>query len=373
MGRAILALEDGRVFEGKAFGASREVAAEVVFNTAMTGYQEVITDPSYRGQVVTFTAPHIGNVGVNPDDEESGAPQVSGIILRELSAVRSNYRSREEISSYLEKAGVPGMTEADTRAIARHIRLQGAMRAVLSTDGGEPEKLVARAKASLPMTGRDLVTEVTCKEVKGWSMGFSTSLSPRPEERPGEGLRVIAVDYGIKHSILRHLVETGFEVCRVPATTSAKALLDLDPAGVFLSNGPGDPAAVTYAIETIREIAGKVPIFGICLGHQILSLALGGRTFKLKFGHRGANHPVQDLSTCQVAITSQNHGFAVDRESLPDEIIPTHINLNDRTLEGIRHARLPLFSVQYHPEASPGPHDAAPLFGRFASLCRERR
>ena len=373
MRRAILALEDGRIFEGKAFGASRQIEAEVVFNTAMTGYQEVITDPSYCGQMVVFTSPHIGNVGVNPDDDESEAPQVSGIIVRELSGVRSNYRSTETVSAFLEKAGVPGMTDADTRAIARHIRLQGAMRAVLSTEGGDPEKLVARAKASPPMSGRDLVKEVTCKEAKSWDPGFATSLSPRPEKRSGMGLSVVAVDFGIKHNILRCLIESGFDVTLVPGTWGAEEILRLEPDGVFLSNGPGDPAAVSYAIDAVADLPGKVPVFGICLGHQILCLALGARTFKLKFGHRGANHPVLDLSDRSVAITSQNHGFAVDRTSLPGTLKETHVNLNDHTLEGVRHGTLPVFSVQYHPEASPGPHDAAPLFDRFADLIRETR
>ena len=370
MPKAILALEDGRLFEGTSFGADREVTAEVVFNTAMSGYQEVITDPSYRGQIVAFTAPHIGNVGVNDDDEESTAPQVSAVVVRELSGMRSNFRATDDLSPYLERAGIPGLAGIDTRALTRHIRREGAMRGIISTTDLDGESLVAKARSAPPMAGRDLVQEVTCADVVPWSEGFATGFAPEATGRPGEGLRIVAVDYGIKHNIFRHLVETGFEVTRVPATLPAGEILARKPDGVFLSNGPGDPAAVTYAIDTVRELVGKVPIFGICLGHQILCLALGAKTFKLKFGHRGANHPVQDATSMRVAITSQNHGFAVDAESLPPELEPTHRNLNDGTLEGVRHRTLPIFSVQYHPEASPGPHDAASHFDEFAHMIR---
>jgi carbamoyl-phosphate synthase small subunit len=368
---AILALADGRVFRGRAFGAIGETVGEVVFNTAMTGYQEVLTDPSYKGQLVCMTYPEIGNVGINVEDEESARVYVEGFIVKEYIARPSNWRAQMTLGEYLERAGVVGIEGIDTRALVRHIRTSGAQEAVISSVNLDTAELVARAKASPGLVGRDLVKEVTCAEGYDWELGdWELGHGYR---RPGDGeLRdaplIVALDYGIKRNILRRLVASGFRVKVMPASATAAQVLAHNPDGVFLSNGPADPAAVPYAYAAVRDLLGKKPIFGICLGHQILGLALGGRTYKLGFGHHGANHPVMDLRTRRVEITSQNHGFAVDADSLAGRAELSHTNLNDRTVEGLRGAGVPFFSVQYHPEASPGPHDASYLFARFKRL-----
>jgi carbamoyl-phosphate synthase small subunit len=368
---AILALADGRVFRGRAFGALGEVTGEVVFNTAMTGYQEVLTDPSYKGQLVCMTYPQIGNVGVNREDEESARIYVEGFIVKEYLARPSNWRSEMSLGEYLERAAVPGIELIDTRALVRHLRTNGAQEAVLSSVNLNADELVAKAKASPGLIGRDLVKEVTCTEPYDWHLA-DWKITGGYRQPPSAELRdaplVVALDYGIKRNILRRLVGAGFRVKIMPARTTAAQVLALNPDGIFLSNGPADPAAVRYAHETVRGLLGHKPIFGICLGHQILGLALGGETYKLTFGHHGANHPVIDLRTSRVEITSQNHGFAVDSDSLKDKAELTHLNLNDKTVEGLRGIGLPFFSVQYHPEASPGPHDAGYLFARFRKL-----
>ncbi len=371
---AILALADGRIFRGRAFGAIGETVGEAVFNTAMTGYQEVLTDPSYKGQIVCMTYPEIGNVGVNPEDEESARIYVEGFVVREYLERPSNWRARLTLGEYLEGAGVVGIEGIDTRALVRHLRSAGAQEAVISSVNLNPDELVARARAAPGLVGRDLVKEVACAEAYDWEMGpwrleggFGR---PSAAELAGAPT-VVAIDYGIKRNILRRLVAAGFRVKVAPARTTAARVLALNPDGVFLSNGPADPAAVPYAIATVRELLGKKPIFGICLGHQILALALGGRTYKLGFGHHGANHPVMDLRTRRVEITAQNHGFAVDADALPGTAELSHLNLNDRTVEGLRGLGAPFFSVQYHPEASPGPHDSDYLFGRFRRLVEE--
>jgi carbamoyl-phosphate synthase small subunit len=354
---ATLALEDGTSFQGKAFGRISETSGEVVFNTGLCGYQEVLTDPSYRGQIVVMTYPHIGNYGVNREDVESLHPQVAGFVVREISTRASSWRASGELHHYLDEAGVVGISEIDTRALTRHIRTHGAMRGVISALGATPEALVARARASRSMLGLDLVREVTC----------AAPHRVVPEGEGADRFRVVAYDFGMKRNIVRMLARSGCDVTVVPATTPAKEVLALDPEGIFLSNGPGDPEPCAYAIEAARELIECKPVFGICLGHQILGLACGGKTFKLKFGHRGANHPVRNLRTGQVEITSQNHGFAVDPELFSNpEFELTHVNLNDGTVEGFRHRDLPVFSVQYHPEASPGPHDSHYLFREFA-------
>jgi carbamoyl-phosphate synthase small subunit len=397
-GRAILALEDGRVFKGRAAGARTRRGGEVVFNTSITGYQEVFTDPSYSGQIVCLTYPHIGNVGTNLDDEESAKPYIEGLIVREFSALASNWRSSETAQRYLERYGVPVIWDIDTRALVRHLRDVGALRGVVATDGTSAEKLVAEARALPNMAGLELASRVTSKKQYEWSRGSidlgaagagaaaasgaaraasagasavgKSKLAAASEGRPR--YKVVAYDFGIKQNILRLLVDFGCDVTVVPAQTSAEDVLALKPRGVFLSNGPGDPEPIGYAVANIRKMLGRVPIFGICLGHQLCGLALGGRTFKLKFGHHGSNHPVQNLRTQKVEITSQNHGFCVDPDSLPaSEVEITHVNLNDHTNEGMRHRSLPLFSVQYHPEASPGPHDARYLFDDFIALMRD--
>ncbi|MDE0684943.1 MAG: glutamine-hydrolyzing carbamoyl-phosphate synthase small subunit [Candidatus Poribacteria bacterium] len=383
--KVILALADGTVFEGEQFGATGETVGEVVFNTSMTGYQEVLTDPSYKGQIVTMTYPLIGNYGCNEADVESIGPQVEGFVVREYSAYHSNWRSKWSLDTYLAEHNIIGIQGIDTRALTRRLRVHGVMNGCLSTEDLNPESLVAKAKAWRGLIGWDLVQRVTCPNSYQWPV---TSYQLRKgEETPyqkhssletgnwkletGNWYKVVALDFGIKYNILRQLTEHGCEVQVVPAQTSAEEILAAEPDGVFLSNGPGDPMPVDYAIETIRGLMGKKPLFGICLGHQLLGLALGGKTFKLKFGHRGANQPVKHLETDKVEITSQNHGFCVDIDSLPNSVDITHINLNDDTLEGIRHREYPVFSVQYHPEASPGPHDASYLFSRFTEMMRE--
>ncbi len=366
MAKALIALEDGFVLEGESFGAIGEKAGEVVFNTSMAGYQEVLTDPSYRGQIVTMTYPLIGNYGVNASDVESRKVQVDGFIVRELCEVPSNYRSAKTLRSYLEESGVAGIQGVDTRALTKHIRLQGAMKGVISSADLDRKRLVQKAKDSPGLVGRDLVKEVACKELYTWPLeGYETD-GPSSGSGTGRGYRVVTLDCGVKFNILRMLARSGCDVTVVPAQSTADEILALKPDGVCLSNGPGDPAAVSYVIETTRSLIGKVPIFGICLGHQMLGLAFGGKTYKLKFGHRGVNHPVKDMRTGKIAITSQNHGFCVDPKTLnKDEIETTHINLNDGTSEGMRHKGYPIFSVQYHPEASPGPHDSYGLFEEF--------
>ena len=375
---AILALEDGRIFQGRGGGAATERSGEVVFNTSLTGYQEILTDPSYAGQIVILTYPHIGNYGTNGLDSESARPYAEGLIARELSQLSSNWRSTEEASQFLAEFGVPVISEIDTRALVRHLRLHGAMRGIISSVDLDPESLIAKAKASPSMVGLDLASRVTTPSRYEWNqpsarLWDSEARTPSAEPQTPR-FHVVAYDYGIKQNILRRLVDIGARVTVVPAQTPAEDVLGLKPDGVFLSNGPGDPEPVEYAAKAVRDLAGRVPIFGICLGHQIIGLALGGRTYKLKFGHHGGNHPVMDLETQKVEITAQNHGFAVDPDSLSaNEVTLTHMNLNDQTLEGMRHKSLPLFSVQYHPEASPGPHDAAYLFDRFARMMEEHQ
>ena len=370
---AVLALADGTVFRGRAFGAVGETSGELVFNTSMMGYQEILTDPSYEGQLVAMTYPEIGNVGVNREDVESRRPFVRGFIVREYRHEPSNWRAEQPLGDYLAAHGIPGIECIDTRALVRHLRDHGAQEAVLSSTDLDAERLVRRAKDVPSMVGQDLARVVTCPEPYEWTEGpwrpeGARTLDEIVAERGRPPLRVVAYDFGIKQNILRKLVGAGCAVRVVPSATPARETLALRPDGVFLSNGPGDPDAVTGARETVADLLGNVPVFGICLGHQILGLALGGRTYKLKFGHHGGNQPVQDLDTGKVEITSQNHGFAVDPESLGDRARVTHLNLNDRTVEGLAVAGQPTFSVQYHPEASPGPHDAAYLFRRFVDL-----
>ena len=381
---ATLALEDGRVFNGRAAGAITRRGGEVVFNTSLTGYQEVFTDPSYAGQIVCLTYPHIGNVGANLDDEESPRPYIESLVVREFSQVSSSWRSAETAQLYLNRHKIPVIWDIDTRALVRHIRQVGALRGIVATDGTPAEQLIFEAKQIPGMAGQELASRVTCKKTYGWEKG-SIDLATSPwTEAMGEAgsqaegqagaakFRVVAYDYGIKQNILRLLVDHHCEVAVVPAQTSAEDVLAMKPNGVFLSNGPGDPEPISYAVENIRKLTGRVPMFGICLGHQLCGLALGGKTFKLKFGHHGSNHPVKNLLTNQVEITAQNHGFCVDPDSLPARDVEiTHVNLNDQTNEGMRHRSLPLFSVQYHPEASPGPHDSQYLFTQFTDLMKE--
>ncbi|MGQ9897119.1 MAG: glutamine-hydrolyzing carbamoyl-phosphate synthase small subunit [Acidobacteriota bacterium] len=364
---AILALEDGRLFYGRSIGAPGETTGEVVFNTAMTGYQEVLTDPSYAGQLVTMTCPHIGNCGVNPEDVESRQPFLAGFIVRELSSVTSNWRATESLGSYLTRHGIVGIEGIDTRALVRHIRERGTMRGVISTVERDAHHLVAKAAGASSMVGAALAKAVTCSAPYTWSSAAAESLR---EHQPR--WHVVAFDFGIKFNILRCLAALGCRITVVPATTTAEEVLRLQPDGVFLSNGPGDPEPLADIAREVRLLAERLPTFGICLGHQILALAFGGKTFKLKYGHRGVNHPVKNLATGKVEMTSQNHGFAVDPESLPEELEVTHINLNDGTLEGFHHRYLPVFCVQYHPEAAPGPHDAAYLFKAFTALLPHR-
>jgi carbamoyl-phosphate synthase small subunit len=365
---AKLALEDGTVFTGRGFGAAGETAGEVVFNTSMTGYQEVLTDPSYKGQIVTMTYPLMGNYGVTPEDEESARPQVAGFIVRECTRIPSNYRSAADLDTYLKNHGILGIEGIDTRALVRRLRVRGAMMGVLSTADRDDASLVAKARALPGMEGRDLVREVVPAAAYEWQGAGLAPLAQSMLAPHAAGCHVVALDFGMKWNIPRCLVQAGCRVTVLPGTASAADVLARKPDGIFLSNGPGDPAAVGYAVETVTGLIGKKPIFGICLGHQLLSLALGAKTFKLKFGHRGANQPVLDRRTGKVEITTQNHGFAVDLASLPRDVEPTHVNLNDQTNEGLRHTKLPLFSVQYHPEASAGPHDSSYLFEEFRKL-----
>jgi carbamoyl-phosphate synthase small subunit len=369
--KAILALADGKIFEGEAFGASGEVEGEVVFNTSMSGYQEILTDPSYCGQMVVMTYPLIGNYGVNSEDFESERPFLKGFIIKELSGIPSNWRSQGTLDQFLKDHGVLGIQGIDTRALTRHIREAGAQQAVLSTMESDEKVLVKRAKDSAGLVGCDLVKEVTCKEPYYWEEnGSFLSGNPNDKVVRDNVFSVVAYDFGIKRNILRRLTEAGCRVRVVPAGTTAEEVLTYEPDGVFLSNGPGDPEGVLYAVENIKRLIGQVPLFGICLGHQILTLALGGKTFKLRFGHHGGNQPVMDLKTRKVEITAQNHGFAVADKSITSEVEVTAINLNDQTIEGIQHKKFPLFSVQYHPEAAPGPHDSDYLFQEFLKLMK---
>lgn len=365
---AKLALEDGTVYAGRNFGAAGETFGEVVFNTSMTGYQEVLTDPSYKGQIVTMTYPLIGNYGINAEDRESKKPQVEGFVVREVTRQASNFRAHETLEAYLAENRIIGLEGIDTRALVRRLRVRGAMNGVLSTTELDDATLVQRARTSPSIVGRDLARVVMPESPFAWQEGFNSPFASQ-ELHPGKRRhRVVALDFGMKWNILRCLTQAGCDVTVVPGTASAADILKYDPEGIFISNGPGDPEPLTYAQETIRQLVGKKPIFGICLGHQLLGLALGAKTFKLKFGHRGANQPVLNKTTGRVEITTQNHGFAVSTESLPADVEATHVNLNDGTLEGMRHRRYPIFSVQYHPEASAGPHDSTYLFDEFRKM-----
>jgi carbamoyl-phosphate synthase small subunit len=378
---AILALADGRYYHGLSFGAEGEAMGEVVFNTSMTGYQEILTDPSYEGQLVAMTYPQIGNVGVNAEDIESRQPFMKGFIVKEYTFQPSNWRSNEPLHEYMKRHGIVGIEGIDTRSLVRHLRDHGSQEAIISTSESDPNALVAKAKTSPGLVGRDLVRNVTCANPYDWNEGMwdlEKGYKKRDVVTKGKGKKagsfrapgffVVAYDYGIKFNILRNLAESGCQVRVVPAAMPAEEVLAMNPDGIFLSNGPGDPDAVPYAKENVQKLIGKKPIFGICLGHQIMGLALGGKTYKLKFGHHGGNQPVMDLTTRKVEITAQNHGFAVDADSLKGAAEVTHLNLNDNTVEGLAHRELPIFSVQYHPEASPGPHDANYLFRRFMNL-----
>lgn len=384
--KAILALADGTVFTGIGFGAEGEAVGEVVFNTSMTGYQEILTDPSYEGQLVAMTYPQIGNVGVNLEDVESRRPFVRGFIVKDYTARPSNWRASQSLHAYMQAHGIVGIYGIDTRALVRRLRDHGAQDGIISTGTAGAEELAAKAKASPGLVGQDLVKNVTCQEPYDWNEGMwqpvggykrrdgsSAAKRSRKGSFSAPKYFVVAYDYGIKYNILRNLAESGCQVRVVPASMPASEVLALRPDGIFLSNGPGDPDAVPYAKENVRQLIGKKPIFGICLGHQILGLALGGKTYKLKFGHHGGNQPVMDLTTRKVEITAQNHGFAVDADSLQGASQLTHVNLNDNTVEGLAHRELPIFSVQYHPESSPGPHDANYLFKRFTDLMAQHR
>ncbi len=385
--KAILALADGRYFEGLSFGAAGEAAGEVVFNTSMTGYQEILTDPSYEGQLVAMTYPQIGNVGVNLEDVESRRPYTKGFIVKDYTARPSNWRAAKPLHEYMEQHGIVGIQGIDTRSLVRHLRDQGSQEGIITTADANPADTIAKAKASPGLVGRDLVKNVTCAAPYDWDEGDwelgegykkrQAAKNPRRGKKVASfqspGFSVVAYDFGIKYNILRNLAESGCQVRVVPADTSAADVLAMNPDGIFLSNGPGDPDAVPYARENVQKLIGKKPIFGICLGHQIMGLALGGKTYKLKFGHHGGNQPVMDVTTRKVEITAQNHGFAVDADSLKGAVEITHLNLNDNTVEGLAHRELPIFSVQYHPESSPGPHDAHYLFSRFIDLMAKFR
>jgi carbamoyl-phosphate synthase small subunit len=383
--KAILALEDGTAFHGRGFGAAASACGEVCFNTSMTGYQEILTDPSYKAQIVTMTYPLIGNYGVNEQDVESWRPHVSGFVVRELSPLVSNWRSTKSLAEYLEANGIPGMEGVDTRALTKKLRVRGAMKGFISTEGVSEGEAVERANAWPGLAGVDYVKEVTHRDSFLWdengrqSARFKVVRSAvvvaadeTPDTLPAADLPIVAYDFGMKYNILRRLRQQGFQVRVVPARTTAEEVMKHKPAGIFLSNGPGDPSALGYAVKAVSELLRtEVPMFGICLGHQLLGQAFGGKTFKLKFGHRGANQPVKDLTTGRIEITSQNHGFAVDASSLPKEVAVERVNLNDQTVEGLRHRTKPVFCVQYHPEASPGPHDSTPLFAEFRRMTEE--
>ena len=376
--QAILALEDGRIFRGKGYGAPVEAAGEVVFNTSLTGYQEIFTDPSYAGQIVVLTNPHIGNYGTTPSDAESARPFIEGLVTREFSQMSSNWRATEVADEYLERSGIPVIAEVDTRAVVRHLRTNGVMRGVIASgENLDADALVAKARAIRKMEGTDLASVVTTKVAYKWDASEpknqtgDTLLPGADGATDGEPLHVVAYDFGIKQNILRMLTRENCRVTVVPAKTTAEEALALEPDGVFFSNGPGDPEPLDYAIETVQKLKGKKPIFGICLGHQLFGLALGGSTYKLKFGHHGGNHPIKNMRTGKVEITAQNHNFNVDPESLPEDVERTHTNLNDQTLAGLRHKTDPMFSVQYHPEASPGPHDSHYLFRDFRRMMEE--
>lgn len=372
---AILALEDGRTFEGEAFGHNGTTTGEICFNTSMTGYQEIITDPSYRGQIVTMTYPLIGNYGVNPEDAESSQPHVRGLVIEELSPVASNFRSQQTLADYFTEHQIIGIEGVDTRSLTKHLRTAGSMRCCISTELSKEEAIQA-AKDASPMAGSDFVKEVSTETNHLWEGESRLWNIPSPsqgragyyEDLPEAKYKIVAFDFGIKYNILRSMRQVGFEVTLVNSRTTAEEVLALNPDGIFLSNGPGDPAALGYIHEEVEKLLGKKPMFGICLGHQILTHAFGGKTYKLKFGHRGGNQPVKDLRSGKVSITSQNHGFATDQDSLPAEVEITHVNLNDDTVEGFRHKNYPAFSVQYHPEAAPGPNDAKYFFEEFAAL-----
>ena len=376
--QAILALEDGRIFRGKGFGAPSEALGEVVFNTSLTGYQEIFTDPSYAGQIVVLTNPHIGNYGTSPSDAEAARPYFEGLVTREFSAMSSNWRSTEVADEYLERNGIPVIAEVDTRAVVRHLRQHGVMRGVIASgESLDADALVAKARSIRKMEGTDLASKVSTKAAYAWDSDEPKNqtgdafLSGMDGATDGESLHVVAYDFGIKQNILRMLTREGCRVTVVPAKTTAEEAMALKPDGIFFSNGPGDPEPLDYAVETVQKLQGKAPMFGICLGHQIFGLALGGKTYKLKFGHHGGNHPILNHATGKVEITAQNHNFNVYPESLPADVERTHTNLNDQTLAGLRHKTDPMFSVQYHPEASPGPHDSHYLFKDFRRMMED--